>query len=145
MKITPIIKYACAILPLCATAQTGFISTAPDGFLSRGKLMMADGNFTGALDQLNHCTKLPADASLLAEARFHIARCHYEQGSDKCISELRQFIADNPTSHLVPQAWATIGDFHFFSGRFGEALTAYNEVGVAVDRKSTRLNSSHTS
>ena len=132
MKITPIIKYACAILPLCATAQTGFISTAPDGFLSRGKLMMADGNFTGALDQLNHFTKLPADASLLAEARFHIARCHYEQGSDKCISELRQFIADNPTSHLVPQAWATIGDFHFFSGRFGEALTAYNEVGVAV-------------
>ncbi|MGN1245774.1 MAG: tetratricopeptide repeat protein [Muribaculaceae bacterium] len=132
MKITDAISWACAALPLVVSAQPGFLSTAPDGFLSRGKLMLTDGNFSGALDQLNHFTQLPACASLSAEAQFHIAFCHFEQGRTECVAEFRQFIADNPSSHLVPRAFATIGDFHFFNGRFGEALLSYNEVGDKV-------------
>lgn len=132
MKINKAIIGVCAALPLCAAAQTGIMSTAPQGFLTRGKLMMVDGNYVGALDQLKRFTELPTDATLAAEARFCIALCHYEQGRAECVGELEEFIAENPGSHLVPRAWAVIGDWHFFNGRYGEAVKAYGEVGVNV-------------
>lgn len=122
MKFTSMILSACVALPLCMAAQSAVMSTAPQGFHARGMLMLADGNHTGAADQLGHLAR-PS-----AEARLAIAMSHYEQNRPKCLNELAQFIADFPTSHLVPQAWNTIGDFHFFHGRYGEAAKAYAHV-----------------
>lgn len=132
MNISKTILGLCAALPLCVAAQTGIMSTAPDGFLTRGKLMYSDGNYVGAVDQLSQFINMPGNDASLAEAQFYIALCHYQQCRAECVSEFMQFIDMNPGSPLVPKAWMAIGDYHFFNGRYGEAVKAYGEVGVGV-------------
>lgn len=122
MKFTPMIIAACAALPLGVAAQSALMSTAPQGYMARGSLMLADGNYTGAAHQLGHIDH-PS-----AEARLAIAMSHFGQDRPECLDELAQLIDLYPASHLVPAAWTAIGDFHFFHGRYGEAAKAYAQV-----------------
>lgn len=132
MNIYKALMGVCAVIPLCAGALNNIKCSTPDGFLSQGKMMLGDKNYTGAIDMFKHLHTLPATANMLEEADFLTAICHFEQGKECCIDELLKFIKGHPTSFLVPRAWATIGDFHFFNARYGDAAKAYANVGVAT-------------
>lgn len=130
MNISKAFFGVCAAIPLCAVAQTDIKSNTPEGFLMRGKLMQGDRNYIGAADQFRRLHTMPASSTMLEQADFLAARCLYEQGKARCVDEMMRFIAQYPISHLIPQAWATIGDFYFFNGKYGEAVRAYANVGV---------------
>ena len=132
MKISKALLGVCAALPLCVNAQADIKTTTPEGFLSRGLLMYGDKNYVGAIDQLKHLHEMPASASMIEQADFYIALSRYERGEKKSIDEIMRFINKYPTSHLVPQAWAKIGDFYFFNGKYGEAIRAYENVRVSA-------------
>lgn len=132
MKISKVLLGMCAAIPLCVNAQTDIKSTAPEGFLSRGLLMYGDKNYVGAIDQLKHLREMPASAYMIEQADFYIALSSYEQGKKRSIDDILRFINKYPTSVLVPQAWAKIGDYYFYNGKYGEAIKAYENVRVSA-------------
>lgn len=120
----------CLLTP--AASQAGVNSTTPEGYLSRGLAMYNTGNYAGAIDQLSHIKTLTTNNDITNCADFYIALCSYERGNRQCVDALQTFIAENPSSPLAEKAKATIGDYYFYNGKYGEAVREYDNVRIAA-------------
>lgn len=116
----------CLLSP--TASQAGINSTTPEGYLSRGLAMYNNRNYAGAIDQLSHLKMMNVRGNVADCADFYIALCNYERGNRQCIDYLRQYITKNPSSPLVDRARATIGDYYFYNGKYGEAIREYDHI-----------------
>lgn len=132
MKIRKALLCVCAAVPMCVSAQTDIKGTNPESFLSRGIMMYGDKNYVGAIDQLRHLHAMPATATMIEQADYYIALSRYERGEKRSVDELMAFISKYPSSQLLPQVWAKVGDYYFYRGKYGEAIKAYENVGVST-------------
>lgn len=125
----------CGTLTCCATLSGTTIkslkSTDNSGYMTRAKLMMADGNFMGAIDQLRQVQLNSTDKEMLRQSEYLLAIAYYERGDDKCIDLLKKYVATYPSSVETLNAKLTIGDFYFFDKQFGKALTAYEKINLS--------------
>ena len=132
MKIGAVLLSICMALPSIASVHTNIKSSSPQGYMSRGMLMHANKNMVGAIDQLAHIRMMDAGEDYRETVDLRIALTTFERGDNNCIEMLERFIANYPTSVNVPLAWARIGDTYFYNGKFGEALTAYENTDPAI-------------
>ena len=120
----------CLLTP--AASQAGINSTTPEGYLSRGLAMYNNRNYAGAIDQLSHLKTLPITGDVADCADFYIALCKYERGNRECIDALIKYIAESPSAKNVDRAYATIGDYYFYNGKYGEAIRQYDNVRISA-------------
>ena len=128
MKIGAIIAVVGLALPALAGNHAGLKSSSPEGYLARGKMMYENKNYMGAIDQMTHLYMMDGGEEYLEDADYYIALATYEHGDKDCIEMFKKFVAKYPASLRVPMAWARIGDYYFFEGKYGEALTAYRNI-----------------
>ena len=76
------------VAPAVALAQPGVMSSEAGGYLERGRLMYESHNYVGAIDQLEHISQLPCDASLREQADYYIALSRFECGNESSLGEL---------------------------------------------------------
>lgn len=128
MKINILILSLGIAFPLAAGHGMEVTSTSPEGYRTRGILMYENKNYIGAIDQLSHIYMMENGGQYTEDADFYIALSSYERGDLNCIEMFNKFIVNHPASIKVPYAWARIGDAYFFSGKYGEALLAYENI-----------------
>ena len=128
-------KYLLALLgiaPLAVVAapvQDDILETSAEGYLSRGVRMYETKNYTGCIDQLGEAKRLEAPASLYEDADFYIASAKFRRGDADCLKAMLAFVEDYPASIRRFQMWFNIGNYYYESGRYGDAVTAYRNVG----------------
>lgn len=106
-------------------------SVDPQGYAARAQLMMKDGNYVGAVDQIRQALRegdSPFCHTLMQECEYRLAIALYERGETECVERLRNYAAAYPASEYAPQALMKVADYYFFDHEFGQALTAYEEV-----------------
>lgn len=126
-----------SLLTLAADKQyvASLQSVDAGGYLHRAELMIKDGNYTGAIDQLRQFFELDdfmKTPQMSADAEFLMAKSFYEQGNSKCLELLQEFISENPDSHYAPEARLLIGDYHFFNKEYSIAYNEYNKADFTV-------------
>lgn len=116
-----------------ARQRTTILSPLAAGYLERARLMMSDANFAGTTDQIEML--LPDSRALspdqCREVRFMLAKALYERGDRRCVELLQEYVASYPASSRALEARLIIGDYYFFAGDFGKALTAYNAIDLS--------------
>lgn len=129
-----------ALTLLLAAAPLASGATTPDredrlsplaaGYLERGRLMLADGNYAGVIDQLQHLNTqgVELDEREREDCTYLLAIALYERNDANCIDLLQTFIETYPASPLALSARLASADYFFFSGKFGNALTAYSDI-----------------
>lgn len=124
-----------------ARQRTTILSPLAAGYLERARLMMSDANFAGTSDQIEML--LPDSRALspdqCREVRFMLAKALYERGDRRCVELLQDYVASFPASSRALEARLIIGDYYFFAGDFGKALSAFNGIDIsslnAADRR----------
>jgi len=114
--------------PAVAVAQPGVMSSEAAGYLERGRQMYNTRNYVGAIDQLEHLKRLPADASMREQADYYIALSRFEQGDESSLDALQRFIATYPASPLAVEAQLKVGNYYFYRGQWESALVSYSLV-----------------
>lgn len=71
---------------------------------------------------------------------YDMAISRYERGEERAVDDLTGFINRYPASHLVPQAWASVGDYYFYRGKYGEAIKAYGNVPAGALETASELD-----
>ncbi|MBQ9575783.1 MAG: hypothetical protein IJV11_02795, partial [Muribaculaceae bacterium] len=104
--------------PAVAVAQPGVMSSEAAGYLERGRQMYNTRNYVGAIDQLEHLKRLPADASMREQADYYIALSRFEQGDESSLDALQRFIATYPASPLAVEAQLKVGNYYFYRGQW---------------------------
>lgn len=121
---------AAACLPLCAQITPLRVSPLAGGYLERARIMLAQGNYSGVIDQLRHLDtqglQLP-DAER-EESAYMLAMALYNRGDAECVRALREFARNYPASERAMSASLAAADYFFFAHHFGNALAAYNEI-----------------
>lgn len=128
LVIAPLISAAFAITP--AMEARDFLSPLAEGYLERGRTMLGNGNYTGAIDQLRHLSDegaylSPSDSRELA---YMLAMAAYERGDSDCISLLSDFISRYPSSCEALEASLALADGYLYDGRFADALDRYETI-----------------
>lgn len=127
-----------ATLLLSPAALAGdFLSPLAEGYLERGREMIASGNYVGAVDQLRHLVtdQSRLDAEDSRELAYLLAIAAYERGDADCVELLSDFISRYPSSTEALEASLALGDSYLYGGRFADALDQYETIDF------TRLNS----
>ncbi len=117
-----------AAAPTVALCQPDVMSSEAAGYLERGRLMYESHNYVGAIDQLEHMKRLPADASMREQADYFIALSHFEQGEESSLAALKRFIDNYPASPLAMEAQLKVGNYYFYRGQWESALVSYSLV-----------------
>ena len=116
------------VAPAVALAQPGVMSSEAGGYLERGRLMYESHNYVGAIDQLEHISQLPCDASLREQADYYIALSRFECGNESSLGELQRFIERYPASPMAMDAQMKVGNYYFYRGQWESALLSYSLV-----------------
>lgn len=124
-----------ALLPAGAQASSpatppGIFSPVTQGALERARLMTAQGNFTGALDQLRSIDTAALGAEEAEEREWLVCRALYGRGDAGCIAVLEDFISRHPASAEALTARLMAADYYFFARQYGPALQRYLEIGT---------------
>ena len=117
-----------AAAPAMVAAQPGVMSSEAAGYLERGLLMYESHNYVGAIDQLEHVSKLPCDASMREQAEYYTAMSRFERGEQSSLLALQRFIEKYPASPLAMEAQMKVGNFYFYHGQWESALLSYSLV-----------------
>lgn len=112
-------------------AESRLAEPGIEGWLSRSRLMMSDGNYQGAADQLRMAIRELPEGEMKTQARCLLMRSLLMAGDDECLSVAEALRARQGTAPAGIEAMLTIGDWYFFSGDFGRACLAYSEVADA--------------
>jgi len=128
MKIKNILLSIGVALPLTMAAQPVVMNSGAQGFLERGKGMFNSRNYVGAIDQLNHATRLGLTGSAQEEAEFYIALSKFERAERGDLDALIDFIESHPSSELSQWAQIKVGDYYFYRGDWNNALLSYSLV-----------------
>ena len=136
-KVKRVLLSVLAAAPIVAVAQPGVMNSEAAGYLERGRLMYESHNYVGAIDQLEHIKRLPADASLREQADYYIALSHFERGEESSLDLLEDFIDRYPASPLAVEAQMKVGNYYFYRGQWESALLSYS----LVRNRSLDLNS----
>ncbi len=136
-KVKRVLLSVLAAAPIVAVAQPGVMNSEAAGYLERGRLMYESHNYVGAIDQLEHIKRLPADASLREQADYYIALSHFERGEESSLNLLEDFIDRYPASPLAVEAQMKVGNYYFYRGQWESALLSYS----LVRNRSLDLNS----
>ena len=136
-KVKRVLLSVLAAAPIVAVAQPGVMNSEAAGYLERGRLMYESHNYVGAIDQLEHIKRLPADASLREQADYYIALSHFERGEESSLDLLEDFIDRYPASPLAVEAQMKVGNYYFYCGQWESALLSYS----LVRNRSLDLNS----
>ena len=104
-------------------------SPASDGYLERGRKMYQDGNFQGALDQLNHLMQMPASQEEIQESLYYIAMSLLHSGDlDEAKSSIKEYLAQYPSSFRRADMLMALADCDFYEGRYADALKGYSDI-----------------
>ena len=136
-KVKRVLLSVLAAAPIVAVAQPVVMNSEAAGYLERGRLMYESHNYVGAIDQLEHIKRLPADASLREQADYYIALSHFERGEESSLDLLEDFIDRYPASPLAVEAQMKVGNYYFYRGQWESALLSYS----LVRNRSLDLNS----
>ena len=136
-KVKRVLLSVLAAAPIVAVAQPGVMNSEAAGYLERGRLMYESHNYVGAIDQLEHIKRLPAEASLREQADYYIALSHFERGEESSLDLLEDFIDRYPASPLAVEAQMKVGNYYFYRGQWESALLSYS----LVRNRSLDLNS----
>lgn len=134
-----IILSALATAPSLWPSQAGAAINGTDAnaYLQRGKAMYADKNFDGCIDQLLQIRLLDPTPSQREEVSYFFAMATLYTGDDEAVDLLKAFLAGYPQSPRCEDVTATIGDYYFTRGSYGDALAYYKRVnpnGLTPDR-----------
>ncbi len=102
-----------------------FLAVAEQSYaddITRAKAMCDDQNYIGAIDQLS--------GEQSKEADYLRAMASLACGYDEAKTLLEQFVSNYPTSPMRPDAIAAMGDYEFFRGNYGVALTEYQKINL---------------
>ncbi|MCM1503972.1 MAG: tetratricopeptide repeat protein [Muribaculum sp.] len=104
-------------------------SPAPDGYFERGLLMYRDGNFQGALYQLNHLLQMPASSEQLRESQYYIGMSLLSSGDiDGAKTALNKYLELYSASPRRPEVMLALADCDFFQSEYAEALNKYSDI-----------------
>ena len=128
-----------------AAQATPFIPEGParatlPHFLTKGREMMASGNFLGTVDQLSHISieNIQLSTADSEEFLFLLGSAYYETSDPRCLQLLEDFIDRYPASADAPTARMHVADFYFFAHQWEEALKAYDRLDIAAVDATTR-------
>lgn len=109
------------------SAPAAVNSPYADGFLSRGKAMYADANYTGCIDQLTHIDRQQLSPTETEEIDWLLARaCYHVQGAS-AQSHFSAFLLKYPASVHRQEAMLYIGDC-IMARSYAEALKQYESI-----------------
>lgn len=101
-----------------------------DGYLARGRMMWADRNYEGCIDQMLNVVELGASGERLEEARRYMALAAIGMDEEGALTLLRQWLTDYPDSPHRQEGLMAVGDIYFNAGSYKEAVDAYDKVDV---------------
>lgn len=115
---------------LCGNAQSisDINSPGPEGYLQRGRMMWADHNFEGCMDQMSRVLTLNPTEAQTCDARWYMALSAMGLDDDAALEMMTAWIADYPGSPRRQEALMTVGDILFNSGEYQRAIDAYAKV-----------------
>lgn len=121
------------ILPAWGGVVPKVISSQPDGYLERARIMMDQGNYAGVIDQIGRLqtARIVLDDARHQEVAYMLAKALYRRGDAACVEALRKFASMYPASPLALQARLEAADYYFFAHKFGNSLAAYNDIDFA--------------
>lgn len=99
-----------------------------DGYLERGRMMWADRNYEGCVDQMANVLQLGPSAGQAEEARWYMALSAMGMDDDAALSMLREWMERYPASPRMAEARMAEADILFASGAYAKALEAYASV-----------------
>lgn len=113
-------------------------NTGMEGYLLRGALMYADGNYVGATDQLRQAHRLfnPILASPSSqspdkeEVSLLDALASQARGNADGIKKLEKFLKKYPASRYKTTALLAMGNYYFFLGDWSRASLQYSKAGL---------------
>lgn len=127
---------AASLVPSSSYGKEGFsggvepteISSLDAGRIGRAEEMSANGNYTGALDQLR-----TIDAENLGDIErqnllFMLAETAYRRGDSDCIEFLERFVQTYPASQRTLDARLMAADYYFFQHDYAAALERYGDI-----------------
>ena len=87
------------------------------------------GNYGAALPQFQRLVDISEPVSVLAqEADYHICVCYLEMGNSNGRSMLESFIASNPESPRINNAWFRVGNADYMQKHYKQALVAFKKI-----------------
>lgn len=105
-------------------------SPLPDGYVERARIMLADKNYAGVIDQLNstEAFDMPLSPAEKEEALYMLAVAYYHRGDPQCLNLLNKFTRIYPASLRSLQATLLQGDYYFFDKDYIKALDIYSSI-----------------
>lgn len=142
IRIGAVVLLSSAAITSTASVPSSILSPEAGGYIERGRIMLENGNTTGAIDQLKYA--LGADALFTLrteeECRYLIAMAYYERGDEQCMDLLADFAATYPQSSLAAEALMARANHLFFTHRYGQASEAYKKVdGRLLGKKDAEI------
>ena len=126
--LAPLLSAAFVLTP--AAEASDFLSPLAQGYLQRGREMLAGGNYVGVIDQLRHLVTeeavLSADDS--RELAYMLAMAAFEHGDSDCIALLSDFASRYPSSVEALETSLALADSYLYDGRFADALDRYDAL-----------------
>lgn len=126
------------LLGLAMATMSAQINEATSlGFMQRAKVMYADENYKGCIDQMLQAKQgklLPSDVET---ADYYVAMSTFCIGDDDAINLIEAFVRQYPSSAYRVEMAMAAGDYHFTRHQYALALSRYN----AINQK--QLNEAH--
>lgn len=114
---------------LVSGASTADLNLADaEGYLSRGRMMWADRNYEGCLDQMLNVVKLSPTPGQQEEAERYMALAILGLGDDEALPMLEAWLRKYPSSVHRQEMTKAVGDVYFNTGSYREAVDRYAEV-----------------
>ncbi len=114
---------------LAAGATTADLNLADaEGYLSRGRLMWADRNYEGCLDQMLNVIQLTPTPDQREEAERYMALATLGIGDDEALPMLEAWLRKYPSSVHRQEMMMAVGDVLFNTGSYREAVDQYARV-----------------
>lgn len=102
------------------------------GYLSRGRLMWADRNYEGCLDQMLNVIQLTPTPEQREEAERYMALATLGIGDDEALPMLEAWLRKYPESVHRQEMMKAVGDVLFNTGSYREAVEQYAKVDPAA-------------
>ena len=99
-----------------------------EGYLSRGRLMWADRNYEGCLDQMLNVIQLTPTPQQREEAERYMALATLGIGDDEALPMLEAWLRKYPSSVHRQEMMMAVGDVLFNTGSYREAVEQYAKV-----------------
>lgn len=123
------------------SASEDRFSPQASGYLERARTMSAEGNYTGAIDQLREITTehIQLPPAVQEEYVFLLANALYERNDKECLRLLNEFRRDYPASPLALEASLKVADYYLFHHQWADALNEYRALDFARLNKDEKL------